>query len=162
MAREEINIDRLLQKRKAYNETAFRKLQDAKKDSRNIFNTYFFQDKGREHGADSVFYDPYFISSNCFENIRTISRIQYGGIHCRTLRAVAAKAWIINCCITHISRKIKPFFKPVTSRNERGFIIHKRFEIQISKKQDKEAERIRDFMVSTGNYVDPSRDDLVK
>ena len=162
MAREEINVDQLLQKRKAYNENAFKKLKDAQDDSRNIFNQYFFQDKGREHGADSVFYDPYFVSSNCFENIRTISRIQYGGIHCRTLRAVAGKAWIINCCITHVSRKIKPFFKPVTSRNERGFIIHKRFETQLSKKEDKEAVRIRDFMVSTGNYVDPSRDDLVK
>lgn len=162
MAREEINVDQLLRKRKAYNEQAFKRLQTAKEDSRNIFNTYFFQEKGREHGADSVFYDPYFVSSNCFENVRTISRIQYGGIHCRTLRAVAGKAWIINCCITHVSRKIKPFFKPVTSRNERGFIIHKRFETQISKKLDKEAERIRDFMVSTGNYVDPSRDDLVK
>ena len=162
MAREEINVDQLLKKRKAYNQEAFQKLKTAKKDSRNIFNTYFFQDKGREHGADSVFYDPYFVSSNCFENIRTISRIQYGGIHCRTLRAVAGKAWIINCCITHVSRKIKPFFKPVTSRNERGFIIHKRFESQITKKQDEEAERIRDFMVSTGNYVDPGRDDLVK
>ena len=162
MAREEINVDQLLAKRKAYNERAFKKLQDAKDDSRNIFNQYFFQDKGREHGADSVFYDPYFVSSQCFENIRTISRIQYGGIHCRTLRAVAAKAWIINCCITHISRKIKPFLKPVTSRNERGFIIHKRFETQLSKKEDKEAVKIRDFMVSTGNYVDPSRDDFVK
>ena len=162
MAREEINIDQLLAKRVAYNKQAYKTLEKTRKDSSNIFNQYFFQDKGREHGADSVFYDPYFVSSNCFENIRTISRIQYGGIHCRTLRAVAGKAWIINCCITHISRKIKPFFKPVTSRNERGFIIHKRFENQISKKKDEEAERIRDFLCATGNYVDPSRDDLVK
>lgn len=162
MAREEINVDQLLRKRVAYNQGAYKNLQQAKKDSRNIFNTYFFQDKGREHGADSVFYDPYFVSSNCFENIRTISRIQYGGIHCRTLRAVAAKAWIINCCITHISRKIKPFLKPVTSRNERGFIIHKRFETQLSKKEDKQATVIRDFICQTGNYVDPSRDDFTK
>lgn len=162
MAREEINVEQLLRKRKAFNKEAFNQLKDAKKDSRNIFNTYFFQDKGREHGADSVFYDPYFVSSNCFENIRTISRIQYGGIHCRTLRAVAGKAWIINCCITHISRKIKPFLKPVTSRNERGFIIHKRFETQLSKKEDKEAIKIRDFICATGNYEDSSRDDFVK
>lgn len=164
MAREEINVEQLLRKRKAFNQNAFDKLKDAKAESRNIFNQYFFQDKGREHGADSVFYDPYFVSSNCFENIRTISRIQYGGIHCRTLRAVAAKAWIINCCITHISRKIKPFLKPVTSRNERGFIIRKKFETNIAKagKEDKERDRIRDFICSTGNYEDPSRDDFVK
>lgn len=162
MAREKIDVDQLLRKRKAFNQSAFNQLKDAKKDSANIFNTYFFQDKGREHGADSVFYDPYFVSSNCFENIRTISRIQYGGIHCRTLRAVAGKAWIINTCINHISRKLKPFLKPVTSRNERGFIIHKRFETQLLKKEDKEAIRIRDFICSTGSYEDSSRDDFVK
>ena len=162
MAREKIDVDQLLAKRVAYNKEAYTKMQKAKKESENIFNQYFFLDKGREHGADSVFYDPYFVSSNCFENIRTISRIQYGGIHCRTLRAVAAKAWIINCCITHISRKIKPFLKPVTSRNERGFIIHKRFEPQLNKKEDKEAVKIRDFICATGNYVDPNRDDFVK
>lgn len=166
MAREEINIDKLIRQRKMFDKgskrVAYNELLEAKEDSKNIFNQYFFQDKGREHGADSVFYDPYFVSSNCFENIRTLSRIQYGGIHCRTLRAVASKAWIINCCITHISRKIKPFFKPVTSRNERGFIIHKKYETLIKKKEDKEAERIRDFIVSTGNYRDSSRDDFVK
>lgn len=173
MAREEINVDKLLRQRAAFDRrtsfdknnkksVAYNELVKAKEQNQNIFNSYFFQDKGREHGADSVFYDPYFVSSNCFENIRTISRIQYGGIHCRTLRAVAAKAWIINCCITHISRKIKPFFKPVTSRNERGFIIHKKYETQISKKIDKEAEKIRDFICATGNYEDPSRDDFVK
>ena len=137
MAREEINIDKLLTQRAAFDKrttfdtknkksVAYNELVEAKENSKNIFNTYFFQEKGREHGADSVFYDPYFVSSNCFENIRTISRIQYGGIHCRTLRAVASKAWIINTCINYISRKIKPFLKPVTSRNERGFIIHKK------------------------------------
>lgn len=167
MAREEINIDKLIRQRKMFDKAgskrvAYNELLEAKEDSKNIFNQYFFQDKGREHGADSVFYDPYFVSSNCFENIRTLSRIQYGGIHCRTLRAVASKAWIINCCITHISRKIKPFFKPVTSRNERGFIIHKRYENLINKNADKEADKIRDFLVATGNYKDSSRDDFVK
>ena len=169
---EKIDTEKLLRQRAAFDrETksvryndAYKNLVKAKKDSKNIFNTYFFQDKGREHGADSVFYDPYFVSSNCFENIRTISRIQYGGIHCRTLRAVASKAWIINTCINHISRKIKPFLKPVTSRNERGFIIHKKFEdlITKNKKEDKECDRIRDFICATGNYADPSRDDFVK
>ena len=169
---EKIDTEKLLRQRAMFDrETksvryndAYKDLIEAKKDSKNIFNTYFFQDKGREHGADSVFYDPYFVSSNCFENIRTISRIQYGGIHCRTLRAVASKAWIINTCINHISRKIKPFLKPVTSRNERGFIIHKKFDdlIPKNKKEDKECDRIRDFICATGNYADPSRDDFVK
>ena len=34
MAREEINVDQLLKKRKAYNQEAFQKLKTAKKDSR--------------------------------------------------------------------------------------------------------------------------------
>lgn len=49
MAREEINVEQLLRKRKAFNQNAFDKLKDAKAESRNIFNQYFFQDKGREH-----------------------------------------------------------------------------------------------------------------
>lgn len=168
MAREEINVEKLLRQRAAFDKTnsksvAYNELVRAKKDSRNIFNTYFFQDKGREHNADSVFYDPYFVSSNCFENIRTLSRIQYGGIHCRTLRAVASKAWIINTCINYVSRRIKPFLKPVTSRNERGFIIHKKYDeiLSNSKKEDKKCDAIRDFIVSTGNYKDPGRDNFV-
>lgn len=154
MAKEEIDMDKLLAKRVAYNKMA---------DGNKIFNQYFFQDKGREHGADSVFYDPYFVASNAFDGIRTMSRIQYGGIHCRTLRAVAQKAWIINCCIVHVIRKIKPYLKPVTARNERGFLIHKKFEDITSKNKDeKEIERIRDFICNTGDYEDLTRDDLVK
>ena len=168
---EKIDTEKLLKQRAAFDREiksvryndAYKDLIEAKKDSKNIFNTYFFQDKGREHGADSVFYDPYFVSSNSFENIRTLSRIQYGGIHCRTLRAVASKAWIINTCINYVSRRIKPFLKPVTSRNERGFIIHKKYEEIISnnKKEDKKCDLIRDFIVSTGNYKDPGRDNFV-
>lgn len=150
-----IDIEKELRKRVAFNKMA--------DDNKNIFNTYFFQDKGRMHDADSVFYDPYFVSSNSFKDIRTISRIQYGGIHCKTLRRVAEKAWIINCCITHVSRKAKPFFKPATDRNQRGFIIVKKDE-ELTKlnKNDKERERITEFLVNCGDYEDTDRDDLSK
>lgn len=152
---EPIDIDKELRKRVAFNKMA--------DDKNAIFNTYFFQDKGRMHDADSVFYDPYFVSSNAFKDIRTISRIQYGGIHCKTLRAVASKAWIINTCINHIQKKVKPFFKPVTDRNQRGFLIHKKDEdLTKQPKEDKERERIKEFMVNCGNYEDADRDDLIK
>lgn len=152
---EPIDIDKELRKRVAYNKVA--------EDDKAIFNTYFFQDKGRMFDADSVFYDPYFVSSNEFKDLRTISRIQYGGIHCRTLRAVAQKAWIINTCITYIIRKAKPFMKPVTDRNQRGFLIHKKNEdITKQKKEDKTKEELTDFFVECGNYEDPERDDFVK
>lgn len=152
---EKIDIEKELRKRVAFNKVG--------EDDKAIFNTYFFQDKGRMHDADSVFYDPYFVSSNEFKDLRTISRIQYGGIHCRTLRAVAQKAWIINTCITHTIRKAKPFLKPVTDTNQRGFIIRKIGEdISKTQKNDKERDRIRDFIVNCGNYEDPDRDDFVK
>ena len=95
---EKINLDKELKKRVAYN-------QQMKDKNAQLFNTYFFEQRGRQFDADSVFYDPFFVSDNAFGNIRTISRIQYGGVHCRTLRAIAQKAWIINICKR---RKLQP------------------------------------------------------
>lgn len=119
---EKIDLDKELRKRVAYN-------QQAKDKNAQLFNTYFFEGRGKQFEADSVFYDPYFVSDNAFGNIRTISRIQYGGVHPRTLRAIAQKAWIINICINHICKKAKPFMKVVTDRNQRGFIIYKRAKV---------------------------------
>ena len=151
-----INLEKELKKRVAFNKLA--------NNSNNmLFNDYFFQKNGKMHDADSVFYDPYFVSDNAFNGIRTISRVQYGGIHCRTLRAVANKAWIINVCINHVTKKAKPFFKSVTDRNSRGFIIHKKDE-DLTKgiKEDKERDRIKDFILNCGDYEDSDRDDFVK
>lgn len=156
MAREEIDVDKLIKKRVAYNRVAEGK-------DNMIFNQYFFNNKGKLHGADSVFYDPFFVSNNAFNGFRTISRTQYGGIHCRTLRAIAQKAWIINTCINHTQKKITPFLKPVTDRNARGFLIHKVGEdLTKTQKNDKTRDEIRDFIVNTGNYNDPDRDSFVK
>ena len=56
MARETIDVDKLIRQRKAFDKNskgvAYNELLKAKENSKNIFNTYFFQDKGREHGAD--------------------------------------------------------------------------------------------------------------
>lgn len=151
-----IDINKELRKRVAFNRMA--------DNSKNmLFNTDFFNGNGRQHGADSVFFDPYFVSANAFGDIRTISRVQYGGIHCKTLRAVAQKAWIINTCINHVQKKIKPFLKPVTDRNSRGFIIRKKNEdLTKAVKNDKECDRITDFIVNCGDYEDTDRDDFVK
>lgn len=137
--------------------------QAAKEKNAGIFNTYFFDGHGKIENADSVFYDPYFIADNSFEGIRTISRVQWGGISPRTLRRVAEKAWIINTCIVFVSRKIKPFLKPVTDRNQRGFIVHKIDEdITKALKDDEEREYIKNFIKNCGNYDDPDRDKFVK
>ena len=153
---EPIDLDAEIRKRVALN-----KMGDGK--GNVVFNQYFFENRGKEHGADSVFYDPFFVSDNAFAGIRTISRVQYGGIHCKTLRAVAQKAWIINTCINFITKKIKPFLKPVTDRNQRGFLIHKKYEdLTKTPKNDKKRDEIRDFIMNCGNYDDPERDDFVK
>lgn len=162
-----IDVDKELRKRAAFN-----KMGDSKRvgfnpkgnnDSNALFNMYFFNERGKMHNADSIFYDPYFVSDNAFDGIRTISRIQYGGIHCKTLRAVAQKAWIINACINHIQKKIKPFLKVSSDRNARGFIIHKKNEdLTKGVKNDKERERIQEFILACGNYEDTDRDDFTK
>lgn len=165
-----IDVDKELRKRAIFNqqgdEAKNKKVAFNKKgnnDNNALFNMYFFNERGKLHGADSIFYDPYFASDNAFDGIRTISRIQYGGIHCNTLRAVAQKAWIINTCINHIQKKIKPFLKLSTDRNSRGFLIHKKNE-DLTKgiKKDKERERIQDFILACGDYEDTDRDDFTK
>ncbi len=153
---EKIDIEKL-QKKVALNSKI------ASKESASLFDSYFFANYGKKENADSVFYDPYFVSDNAFNGIRTISRVQYGGIHPKTLRRVAEKAWIINTCIIFVIRKIKPFLKPVTDRNQRGFII-KKIDEDITKapKKDKTRDEIRDFILNCGNYEDNDRDDFVK
>jgi len=153
---EPIDLNKELRKRVALNRTAENQGNNV------IFNQYFFQNNGKEHGADSVFYDPYFISDNAFDGIRTISRTQYGGIHCKTLRAVAQKAWIINTCINFITKKAKPFFKPVTDRNQRGYLIYKKGSDLTKLKNDKTADYISEFIFNTGDYDDADRDKFPK
>lgn len=156
MKPEPIDLDKELRKRIAFNKRA-------NNTSNVLFNTHFFNENGKQFGADSVFYDPYYVADNAFGDIRTISRVQYGGIHCKTLRAVAQKAWIINTCINHIQKKLKPFLKPVTDRNARGFLIHKKNE-DLTKgiSNDKERDRIADFIYNCGDYEDTDRDSFIK
>ena len=122
----------------------------------------FWNNAGRMHNAESSFFNPFALADNAFGNVKTISRVQFGGISCRVLRAVAQKAWIINTCINHIIKKTKPFLKPSSDRNVRGFIILKKGEEIGKLKKDKERDRIEEFLLKTGNYDDPDRDNLVK
>lgn len=155
---EKIDLDRELRKRIAYN-----RIDSKDKNTNMVFNENFWQDRGHQHDADSVFFDPFFVSDNSLGNIRTMSRTQYGGIAPKTLRAVAQKAWIINVCINHIIKKIKPFLKPSSDRNVRGFIIVKQGEtLGKTQKNDKIRDEIRDFILHTGNYEDTERDDFTK
>lgn len=149
-----IDVKKEMRKRVAYLESA---------SGNGVFNKDFFNGQGHIDNADSIFYDPYFVSENAFHGIRTISRVQFGGIPCVTLRKVAQKAWIINTCINHIQKKIKPFLKPVTDRNSRGFLIYKKGEdLTKAAKDDKTRDNITDFICNCGNFEDSDRDSFVK
>lgn len=120
--------------------------------------------KGKMHNAGSTFFEPYAIGDNGLANLRTVNRARYGSINCRTLRNVAQKAWLINVCINHVIKKSKPYFKPATENNKRGFIILKDGEpITGDKgKKKKNEQKIIDFLKNTGSYKDSGRDDFIK
>lgn len=121
-----------------------------------------FWTKGKEHNAQTSFFEPYEVGDNGIANIRTISKARYGAIPCATLRHVAQKAWIINVCINHVIKKCKPYFKPTSDSNKRGFIILKDGEALDLTKKNKEAQQIKDFILNCGSYEDSSRDDFTK
>lgn len=117
--------------------------------------------RGKIGEARSSFFSPHIMTDHSFGQIRTMSRVQYGGVGCTTLRAVAQKAWVINVCINHVLKKVKPFFKVTTDKNRRGFTIHKKNGDSF-KKDDKEAERLEGFILKCGSYDDATRDNFVK
>lgn len=124
----------------------------------------FFNDNGRLHGAISSFFDPYTVSDTSIANLRCVSRAQNGSVSARVLREIARKAWVINICIGNIEKKIKPFLKPSTDRNVRGFVILKKGE-ELGKaagQKSKERKEVEDFIIHTGNYEDSDRDTFVK
>lgn len=127
-------------------------------------NGSFFNDGGRLHGATSSFFDPFTVSDTSIANLRCVSRAQNGSVSCRVLREIAGKAWVINICIGSIEKKIKPFLKPSTDRNLRGFVILKKGEEIGKAAGQKSAKRkeIEDFLIHTGNYDDSDRDTFTK
>ena len=122
----------------------------------------YFNDNGRLHGALSSFFDPFTVSDTSIANLRCVSRSQNGSVSARVLREIARKAWVINICISSIEKKIKPFLKPSTDRNLRGFVILKKGEEIGKSKNSKEKKEIEDFIIHTGNYEDSDRDTFTK
>ena len=127
-------------------------------------NGSFFNDGGRLHGASSSFFDPFTVSDTSIANLRCVSRAMNGSISPRILREIARKAWVINICIGSVLRKAKPFFKPSTDRNIRGFVILKKGD-ELGKAVGQKSsirKEIEDFIIHTGNYEDSDRDTFVK
>ena len=127
-------------------------------------NGSFFNDGGRLHGATSSFFDPFTVSDTSIAGLRCVSRAMNGSVSPRVLREIACKAWVINICISSVLRKAKPFFKPSTDRNIRGFVILKKGEEIGKAAGQKSAKRkeIEDFIIHTGNYDDSDRDTFTK
>ena len=109
------------------------------------------------HNATSAFFDPYTVSDSGIEGLRTVSRVQCGGVSARILREVAKKAWIINICLSDLRRKVVPFFKLSNNENTRGFVIRAK-----DKNNNDEAKKqeVENFMLNTGKTKDYDRDNF--
>jgi hypothetical protein len=121
----------------------------------------------RRDNLKSFFVDPLALETNAYGPVRTISPWYGRTISCRVLRRVSEKAWVLNLCIQNLTKKIRPYLKPATEENQRGFKIkHKGAE---EKKRDmtdaekKAAQALEQFFLKTGDIEDSKRkDDLDK
>ena len=139
-----------------------RELEKVKRYSNRFKNTNYF--KQTESGFQSSFFDPLSDVENIYGNLRTADRHMNREVDCQTLRRVSKKAWIINLCITNVQKKIRPFLKPSTNRNLRGFVIKKTGEdvIKAAGKKSKERETIEQFLLNTGFEKSSDRDNFVR
>jgi hypothetical protein len=82
------------------------------------------------------------------------------GITYKILRTVAERAWIINAIIDHYIRNVRPFLKPSTDRNIRGFnVTLKDMEHSMTNEEKKLAKIYEQFFLRTGFGDDPERED---
>jgi hypothetical protein len=113
------------------------------------------------NGLQSQLYDPLPLVVNKYGNLRTADRYQNRKIPCETLRRVSEKCWIIQACILNVQKKIKPFLKPVTDRNARGYVILKKGDdlFKATGTKSKKREEIENFLKTTGITEDPNREE---
>jgi hypothetical protein len=119
------------------------------------------RNSGNGNGLQSALFDPLRVVENLYGGLRTVDRYQNRSISCDTLRRVSTKCWIIQACILNVQKKVKPFLKPSTDRNVRGFVILKNGEdiAKASGKKSAEREKIEKFLLNTGVTYDPDRED---
>jgi hypothetical protein len=132
-----------------------------------LFTAHTYSEEKPNKDLKSFFFDPLALESNYYGTVRTISPYYGRQITCRILRRVAEKAWIINLCITTSISQARPFFKESTQENQRGFRVMNRKAKEagrdMTEAEKKEAKKIVDFFMHTGDVYDPSRiDDLDK
>lgn len=137
-----------------------RELERAAKFSKRFNHQSYFKKKG--NGFQSSFFDPLTATENIYGNLRTADRDLNREVNCQTLRRVSKKAWIINLCITSTQRKIRPFLKPSTDRNLRGFVIREVGEdvVAAASKKSKIRDTIENFLLNTGFEPSSDRDNF--
>ena len=139
-----------------------REINRAKKYARAYVPTDYA--RAKQGGSQSSFFDPYRNIENEYGNLRTADGHYNREVDCQTLRRVSKKAWIINLCIINVQKKIKPFLKPSTNRNLRGFVVKKIGEDVIKAAGQKSEARteIEQFLLNTGIEKSPDRDNFIR
>jgi hypothetical protein len=139
---------------------------DIRRDLTRYYQRYakigtYQRNSGNGNGLQSALFDPLRVVENLYGGLRTVDRYQNRSISCDTLRRVSTKCWIIQACILNVQKKVKPFLKPSTDRNVRGFVILKKGEdiAKVSGKKSKEREKIEKFLLNTGITYDQDRED---
>jgi len=78
----------------------------------------------------------------------------------RILRRLTDKAWLINTIITHLQNNVRPFLKPSTDKNVRGFQIRaKDPDVSLTEGGRARAKQISEFFQHTGIGIDRERRD---
>jgi len=127
----------------------------------NRLGGYQRQADNGSKGMLSQQFDPMLLVENKYGALRTVDRYQNRTIPCEILRRVSTKCWIIQACILNVQKKIKPFLKPATDRNARGFVILKKGDdiFKASGEKSKKRDEIERFLKTTGTVEDPNRED---
>jgi hypothetical protein len=117
----------------------------------------------RHDNLKSFFADPLALETNYYGTVRTISPYYGRQISYRILRRVSEKGWILNLCVQHLVKKIRPFLKESTKDNQHGFKITntdaKQKTRDMTDAEKKEARRLVKFFMKTGDAEDDNRED---
>lgn len=81
----------------------------------------------------------------------------------RILRRIAEEAWLVNTLIIHLQNQVRPFLKPSTDKNVRGFHLRLKDRDKSPSPAAKEyLKTLEQFFIKTGFGPDPERrDDIV-
>ncbi|MGI5085856.1 hypothetical protein [Treponema putidum] len=150
---EDINIEKMIRKR----------VQTMKHNNFAAAYGNSYESMSRQKGLQSLFYNPLLLDTHAWGAVHTISPYYGKLISYRILRRVSEKAWVLNLCISNLIKKIRPFLKPSTEENKRGFRIVAKDSIKrkngMTAAEVKTAESLENFILNTGDIEDDSRED---